>query len=340
MLSPTPATATVPAPKPRPEPEKSDRALSISADDVERVLNKVTNHIQSISPQDDLHALVTDFKSFIQRGNIVDLAIGMIMGTSFTAILQSLVVDILSPILSLVSTRSLGNYYAVARCPDHHKDCDSDSWETPQMARDSGAITINYGLFIENVVRFFINAIFLYFAVKRDLGASHSQSFSPLSSSFSVLESPTTMRWNPFAAPPPPPPENLSLLDRVQDRLGRVQELASRELVTTRALLTDFHEFIQQGNMLNMAVGLILGSSFSAILNSLVVDILSPIISLFTGKTGEISRLRSTRNLELTCCAAGQHEELQITTGQCDAHQRHLDAPVKRGKPGRKVRRW
>ncbi|KUG00133.1 Large Conductance Mechanosensitive Ion Channel (MscL) Family [Phytophthora nicotianae] len=82
------------------------------------------------------------------------------------------------------------------------------------------------------------------------------------------------MRWNPFAAPPPPP-ENASLL-------GRMQELASRELVTTRALLTDFQEFIQQGNMLNMAVGLILGSSFSAILNSLVVDILSPIISLFT----------------------------------------------------------
>ncbi|KAG2770659.1 hypothetical protein PC129_g8616 [Phytophthora cactorum] len=84
------------------------------------------------------------------------------------------------------------------------------------------------------------------------------------------------MRWNPFAAPPPPP-ENVSLL-------GRVQELASRELITTRALLTDFQEFIQQGNMLNMAVGLILGSSFSAILNSLVVDILSPIISLFTAR--------------------------------------------------------
>ncbi|EGZ18525.1 hypothetical protein PHYSODRAFT_351350 [Phytophthora sojae] len=82
------------------------------------------------------------------------------------------------------------------------------------------------------------------------------------------------MRWNPFAAPPPPPPENISLLDR----------LANREIVTTRALLTDFQEFIQQGNMLNMAVGLILGSSISAILNSLVTDILAPIISLFTAR--------------------------------------------------------
>ncbi|KAE8999703.1 hypothetical protein PF010_g15078 [Phytophthora fragariae] len=143
------------------------KRVSISADDVEKLLDKVTTQIQSISPQDELDALVTDFKGFIQRGNIVDLAIGMIMGTSFTAILQSLVVDILSPILSLVSTRSLANYYAVARCPNDRKDCSSDTWETPQMARDHGAITVNYGLFIENVVRFFINAIFLYFAVKR-----------------------------------------------------------------------------------------------------------------------------------------------------------------------------
>ncbi|KAE8877556.1 hypothetical protein PF005_g15463 [Phytophthora fragariae] len=122
------------------------KRVSISADDVEKLLDKVTTQIQSISPQDELDALVTDFKGFIQRGNIVDLAIGMIMGTSFTAILQSLVVDILSPILSLVSTRSLANYYAVARCPNDRKDCSSDTWETPQMARDHGAITVNYGL--------------------------------------------------------------------------------------------------------------------------------------------------------------------------------------------------
>ena len=85
------------------------------------------------------------------------------------------------------------------------------------------------------------------------------------------------MHWNPFTAPFSPS-ENASLLDRVQ-------VVANREVVSTRALFTDFQEFIQQGNMLNMAVGLILGSSFSSILNSLVVDILSPIISLFTGKT-------------------------------------------------------
>ncbi|KAF1784380.1 Large-conductance mechanosensitive channel [Phytophthora cactorum] len=88
---------------------------------------------------------------------------------------------------------------------------------------------------------------------------------------------PTLRRWNPFA-PPPPPPESASLLDRMQ-------EFANRELLTSRALLTDFQDFIQQGNMIDMAVGLILGSSFSAILDSLVVDIMSPIISLVTGRS-------------------------------------------------------
>ncbi|RLN20514.1 hypothetical protein BBJ28_00005428 [Nothophytophthora sp. Chile5] len=83
------------------------------------------------------------------------------------------------------------------------------------------------------------------------------------------------MRWNPLRAPPPPPPESTSLL-------SRVQELSMPHVDGMRAMLGDFQDFIQQGNMIDLAVGLILGSSFSAILNSFVVDILSPIISLFS----------------------------------------------------------
>ncbi|KAG7392349.1 hypothetical protein PHYPSEUDO_000757 [Phytophthora pseudosyringae] len=102
---------------------------------------------------------------------------------------------------------------------------------------------------------------------------------------------PTISRWNPFAAPPPPPPESASLLNRVQ-------EFASRELLTSRALLSDFQDFIQQGNMIDLAVGLILGSSFSAILNSLVGDIMSPIISLFAVSIlSPIIRLSPERSL-------------------------------------------
>ncbi|KAF4323973.1 hypothetical protein BBO99_00002158 [Phytophthora kernoviae] len=84
-------------------------------------------------------ALLADFQEFIQQGNMLNMAVGLILGSSFSVILNSLVVDILSPIISLFA------------------------------ARDAGAVTINYGLFLENVMNFIINALFLFFAVKKVL---------------------------------------------------------------------------------------------------------------------------------------------------------------------------
>ncbi|KAJ8578112.1 hypothetical protein ON010_g1099 [Phytophthora cinnamomi] len=94
-------------------------------------------------------------------------------------------------------------------------------------------------------------------------------------------------RWNPFA-PPPPPPESTSLL-------GRMQDIATHELESSRALLSDFQDFIQQGNMLDMAVGLMLGARFSAILNSFVVDIVSPITSLLSGTVSDLEQPTRTQ---------------------------------------------
>ncbi|KUF80114.1 Large-conductance mechanosensitive channel [Phytophthora nicotianae] len=84
-------------------------------------------------------ALLTDFHDFIQQGNMIEMAVGLILGSSFSVILDSLVVDVMSPIISLVTTR------------------------------EDGAVTINYGLFVENAMTFLINAIFLFFAVKKAL---------------------------------------------------------------------------------------------------------------------------------------------------------------------------
>ncbi|KAF1778467.1 Large-conductance mechanosensitive channel [Phytophthora cactorum] len=122
---------------------------------------------------------------------------------------------------------------------------------------------------------------------------------------------PTLRRWNPFA-PPPPPPESASLLDRMQ-------EFANRELLTSRALLTDFQDFIQQGNMIDMAVGLILGSSFSAILDSLVVDIMSPIISLVTGRSWLVQQTGASPTI----------------TGLCHARLVPLNARMRLGRLGK-----
>ncbi|KAE9351446.1 hypothetical protein PF008_g5940 [Phytophthora fragariae] len=112
-------------------------------------------------------ALLSDFQDFIQQGNMLDLAVGLILGSRFSAILNSLVVDIVSPITSLLSERSLDNFYWPLRCPASAIGCTNQTWETWKQARDAGAVTINYGLFVENVTDVLINAVFLFFAVKK-----------------------------------------------------------------------------------------------------------------------------------------------------------------------------
>ncbi|CAH0485180.1 unnamed protein product [Peronospora farinosa] len=114
-------------------------------------------------------ALLTDFQEFIQQGNMLNMAVGLILGSSFSSILNSLVVDILSPIISLFTARGIANHYWLLRCPSTTRGCSSDSWQTWKEARDAGAVTINYGLFLENIMNFFINAIFLFCAVKKAL---------------------------------------------------------------------------------------------------------------------------------------------------------------------------
>ncbi|ETK95425.1 hypothetical protein L915_01641, partial [Phytophthora nicotianae] len=59
------------------------------------------------------------------------------------------------------------NYYWVVWCPTSATGCTSETWETWKQAREDGAVTINYGLFVENAMTFLINAIFLFFAVKK-----------------------------------------------------------------------------------------------------------------------------------------------------------------------------
>lgn len=73
--------------------------------------------------------------------------------------------------------------------------------------------------------------------------------------------------------------ENKSLLREAVHRL----QLYAPPIESVRTVFDDFQDFIQQGNMVDLAVGLILGKAFTDILNSFVLDILSPIISLFSG---------------------------------------------------------
>lgn len=99
---------------------------------------------------------ICDFKKFINKGNIFDLAIGMIIGTAFSAIVNSLVKDIFMPFISLVIDFDLTSAKVILR----HEILDAEGNVLKQ------AISLNYGNFLQNIISFLIIALSIYWAVK------------------------------------------------------------------------------------------------------------------------------------------------------------------------------
>ena len=91
-----------------------------------------------------------EFKKFAVRGNVIDLAVGVIIGAAFTAIVNSLVNDIIMPPLGFVLGRiDFSNFFI---------DLSGHGYASISEAQKAGAATINYGLFINNVIKFLITA--------------------------------------------------------------------------------------------------------------------------------------------------------------------------------------
>ena len=80
-----------------------------------------------------------EFKAFIMRGNVLDLAVGIIIGAAFTKIVTSLVADLLTPVLSLaLGSIDLSNFFIAMN---------GQKFETLAEAKKAGVATLNYGLF-------------------------------------------------------------------------------------------------------------------------------------------------------------------------------------------------
>ena len=103
-----------------------------------------------------------EFKEFALRGNLIDFAVGLILGTAFAGLVNSFVKDVLMPPIGLIWGRDFTNLFAVLK----------EGANTPapyaslQAAQDAGAVTLNYGAFINLVITFLIVAIVLFFLVK------------------------------------------------------------------------------------------------------------------------------------------------------------------------------
>lgn|SRR5690625_4192857 len=100
-----------------------------------------------------------DFKEFAMRGNVVDLAIGVIIGGAFGKIVTSLVEDIIMPLVGLlIGGIDFSNLFL---------SLDGTTYQTLAEAQEAGAITLNYGVFIGAVVDFIIIAFSIFFVIRQ-----------------------------------------------------------------------------------------------------------------------------------------------------------------------------
>jgi len=129
-----------------------------------------------------------DFKEFAMRGNVVDLAIGVVIGAAFTGIVNSLVKDVITPPLGWATGGiDFTNFFFVLK---------GGNFATLADAQKAGAITINYGVFLNTILSFIIVAFCLFILVRQ-----------------------INRLVRPNPASPAVPPEDIILLREIRDAL-------------------------------------------------------------------------------------------------------------------------
>ena len=142
--------------------------------------------------------MLREFKEFIARGNVIDLAVGVIIGAAFGAITKSVVDDLVMPILGLIVGKvDFGNLF-VTLSPGKLAGPAS----TLAEAKAAGAVTLNYGLFINVVINFLLIAFAVFLIVK----------FVNQARAKMVGEAPVA-----------PPPDEVLLLREIRDELKRTR---------------------------------------------------------------------------------------------------------------------
>jgi large conductance mechanosensitive channel len=133
--------------------------------------------------------MLKEFRDFAMRGNVVDLAIGVIIGAAFGTIVSSLVDDVIMPPIGMLLAGI---------------DFSTLQWvlqpaQTLADGTEKAAVAINYGKFINAVIKFIIVAWVL----------------------FMIVRAMNSMKKAEAAAPPPPPPEEVTLLREIRDSLKK-----------------------------------------------------------------------------------------------------------------------
>ncbi|MAM13011.1 MAG: large conductance mechanosensitive channel protein MscL [Rhizobiaceae bacterium] len=150
--------------------------------------------------------MLKEFRDFIARGNVVDMAVGIIVGAAFTAIVRSLVADIIDPIIGLIiGGIDFSDMYFVMNGPVPDGASLAD-------ARDSSAAIFAYGAFVTSVINFLIIAFVVFLLVKtinRVRAAAERKAKKQAEAE--------------AAAAPPPGPSELDVLLEIRDALRNRQ---------------------------------------------------------------------------------------------------------------------
>lgn len=138
--------------------------------------------------------MLKEFKAFIMRGNVMDMAVGIIIGGAFTAIVTSLVGDVLMPVIGAVfGGLDFSNYFAPLS--------ESVTAGILKAAKEQGAV-LAYGSFISAVINFLIIAFVIFMIVKS-------------------INSMSVKKEEEEKAAPPPPPAQEVLLTEIRDLLTK-----------------------------------------------------------------------------------------------------------------------
>ena len=107
---------------------------------------------------DKTKSFINEFKDFITKGNVMDMAVGVIIGGAFQKIITSLVDDIIMPLISaLTGGIDFSNWFV---------SLDGSSYSTLAEAQEAGAATLNYGVFITVIINFILMAFVIFLLVK------------------------------------------------------------------------------------------------------------------------------------------------------------------------------
>ena len=118
--------------------------------------------------------MLKDFKEFAMRGNVVDMAVGIIVGAAFGTIVKSLVSDVIMPPIGLLlGNVDFSNLFLVIK-----QGTVAGPFATLAEAQEAGAVTINYGVFMNTIISFLIVA-FAVFLVIRNLNKLKRQEEAP-----------------------------------------------------------------------------------------------------------------------------------------------------------------